>query len=54
MDHLETSEIIFSQGRSIVELNEILDRFLMHTRLKVYSIYIKIFDSVQIVTDNES
>lgn len=52
MDRLEMSEIISSQGCNIVGLSEILDRFLLRTRLKEYCLYIKFFDS-NVVTDHE-
>jgi hypothetical protein len=39
LDYLDTSEKIFAQGCSIVGLSEILDRFLLQTNLKEYSLY---------------
>ncbi|KAM0287863.1 hypothetical protein ACHAO9_007481 [Fusarium lateritium] len=38
MDHLETSETIVTQGCSIVGLSEVLDRFLIRTKLKEHQL----------------
>jgi SWI/SNF-related matrix-associated actin-dependent regulator of chromatin subfamily A3 len=46
MEHLETTENISSQSCRIGGLSEILDRFLLQTKLKEYSLYITLFNSI--------